>query len=59
MYQEPKYPRIRISGKRHKQLTIEAQKEKTTLELLVEARLKLADKFLKDLKKNEKAGIIN
>lgn len=53
------YPRIIVSNKRHEQLHKEATKEGTSMELLAEAKFKLADKVLRGLKKNKARGIIN
>ena len=58
-YQYPKWPRATVSGARHRKLFMEAKKEGVSMEALVEAKLKLADKVLRGLKKNAKLGIIN
>ena len=56
MYQTPKFPRVIVSEKRHNQLHKEAVKEGTSMEQLAEAKFKLADKVLKQLKKDEAAS---
>lgn len=40
MYKTPKYPRVLVSLKRHKQLSIEAKKLKISVAALVESKLK-------------------
>lgn len=52
-YVPPKYPRVQVSNKRHALLHKEAVKEGTTMELVVEAKLKLADDVLKEARKRE------
>jgi hypothetical protein len=52
MYQTPKFPRVIVSEKRHSQLHKEATKEGISMEQLAETKFKLADKVLKQLKKD-------
>lgn len=52
-YKIPKYPRVRVTEKRHAQIAKEAMKERVSMEAVIEAKLKLADKVLRGLKANE------
>lgn len=54
MYKFVLYPRVSVSHKRHEKLFKEAKKEGVSMEALAETKLKLADKVLRDLKKNAK-----
>ncbi len=51
-YRVPMYPNVIISQKRHKQIATEAMKEKVSMQAVAEAKFKLADKMLKELKKD-------
>ena len=49
-----KHPRVGVSNLRHRKLFLEAQKENVTVKKVVEAKLKLADRVIKDLRAAEK-----
>lgn len=47
MYTIPVYPRIIVSGKRHKQLFKEVAKKNISMEKLAEQKFKIADQMMK------------
>lgn len=54
MYKFVLYPKVGVNRKRHEKLYKEAKKEGVSMEAVAEAKFALADKMLKELKKNAK-----